>query len=200
MAQTCALMVCYKVGLDDTREWSSRAGLMDLGTGPMLTRKQIDEIETQTEGLLSEAFGDVDAAPIPINLDPVLDALALEMLVGHFRDPSISGYFVKSDRRIYVSKDEPPERQAFTVGHEVGHFVRHADINQEVFHRRDQFTFGDEQVKEQEANWFAASLLMPRSQVKRYWSQYRNIGLMARAFAVSRIAMEYRLKNLGLLA
>ena len=165
----------------------------------MLTRSQIGDIEGQTEGLLSEAFGDVDDAPIPINLDPVLDALALELRAGKFQDPSISGYFVKSDRRIYVSNDESPERQAFTVGHEIGHFLRHADIDQEVFHRRDQFNFGAEQVQEQEANWFAASLLMPRQQVERYWKQYQNIGLMARAFAVSRPAMQYRLKNLGLI-
>jgi Zn-dependent peptidase ImmA (M78 family) len=165
----------------------------------MLTQGQINEIEAQTEGLLSAAFGDVDDAPIPINLDPVLDALALELRAGKFQDPSISGYFVKSDRRIYVSAEEPPERQAFTVGHEIGHFVRHTDKDRETFHRRDQYNLGADQVEEAEANWFAASLLMPREQVKRYWNLYQNVGLMARAFAVSRIAMQWRLKNLGMI-
>lgn len=53
---------------------------------------------------------------------------------------------------------------------------------------------------EVEANRFAAELLMPEAAVRHYVQHgIISISELARTFAVSEVAMKYRLKNLGIL-
>jgi Zn-dependent peptidase ImmA (M78 family) len=58
----------------------------------------------------------------------------------------------------------------------------------------------DKQKKEeeQEANWFAAALLMPQDLMEAYWHSLQDIESMAKLFGTSYSAMQWRLKNLGL--
>ena len=48
-----------------------------------------------------------------------------------------------------------------------------------------------------EAEYFAASILMPALWVRKYWDRYRDISTLAKIFGVSLKAMEIRIKNLN---
>ncbi|WP_195763537.1 ImmA/IrrE family metallo-endopeptidase [Duganella guangzhouensis] len=98
---------------------------------------------------------------------------------------------------IEYNVSEVPVRQRFTVAHELGHYaLGHKDAP------RDSGNFqssGD--FRERQANRFAAELLMPASLVIKYYQNdyAASVGALASMFGVSRDAMGYRLKNLGLL-
>lgn len=107
---------------------------------------------------------------------------------GHYRAPSIIEY----------NSDEPIVRQRFTVAHELGHHVLgHADAP-----RDEPAAFGASVASpdEREANQFAAALLMPANAVRLLveGGRYGSIDEIAKEFGVSRAAMIYRIKNLGL--
>ncbi|MDX6524482.1 MAG: hypothetical protein QOI17_1995, partial [Gaiellales bacterium] len=103
-----------------------------------------------------------------------------------------------------VSAHEPLPRRRFSVAHEVGHFLLHAlDQRQAVFCRAADMRpdpDSPERLREREANRFAAELLMPEPMVAR---EAQRLGpdplALAPRFAVSDLAMGFRLVNLGLL-
>jgi Zn-dependent peptidase ImmA (M78 family) len=110
---------------------------------------------------------------------------------------------------ITVDAHEAPQRKRFTAAHELAHYLMHRDMlaNGQNLHRDN--LFGDaarwndaapfSPQHEVEANRFAAEMLMPRAQVRRWHSEFRgNVSELARKFNVSQAAMKIRLKNLGL--
>jgi len=163
-----------------------------------LVTTQIEEIEAQAEDLLADAFGSSSLVPVPVNVNAIAARLGLTIKQGMFLDPNISGRYEKAKQTIYIAEGEPPARQAFTVAHEIGHFMRHADLDQETYYRNPGFATTPDKALEQEANWFAASLLMPRAMVETYWSTTKNVATLADIFGVSHTAMLNRLRNLGL--
>ena len=111
---------------------------------------------------------------------------------------------LSKDKVIYVNKDDPPQRQAFTVAHELGHYFLDHSADEFGVHYRNSFYDKDKPVAEKEADRFAAELLMPRSFIeetrRRYVLDYeRDISILAKLFAVSKSAMRFRLINLGFL-
>lgn len=123
-------------------------------------------------------------------------------------DNSISGLFVIKNQKPYIryNENEVPQRQNFTIAHELGHFVLHKDTplfvekNETVLYRNLDSTTG-ELLKEKEANSFAASLLMPKmfieEEIKNIPSGVDPIVHLSDIFKVSSQAMNYRLNNLG---
>jgi Zn-dependent peptidase ImmA (M78 family) len=112
---------------------------------------------------------------------------------------------------IGVNESQADVRQRFTIAHEIGHMLLHADQPLIVDHgfaliglRRDDGAPGDQ--REIEANAFAAALLMPEKWVTAALrgrdvdlSDDAEIQSLAKRFGVSQQAMMYRLMNLGLL-
>lgn len=100
---------------------------------------------------------------------------------------------------IFYREDVAPMRQRFTLAHELGHHV-HGDVNAPR-DTRGNFSSKALDPREVSANRFAAALLMPADQVRTavYRQSITDIVRLARLFAVSQVAMEFRLKNLGLL-
>ncbi len=94
-----------------------------------------------------------------------------------------------------------PNRQRFTLAHELGHyFLGHLDDNNILF--RDpakNFSLDNYDPYEAEANKFAADLLMPKEKIDFLLQEVKmsSIEGMAKALQVSPAAMTYRLKNLG---
>lgn len=164
-----------------------------------LITAQIEEIEADAEDQLLQAFGSASIVPLPVNINTVAARLGLAIKQGPFTDPNVSGYFDRNARTIYVASDEPPARQAFTVAHEIGHDLRHKNMPTDTYYRNQELTPGDNKPNEQEANWFASALLMPRRMVEAYWPSTRNVETMADIFGVSAKAMQFRLRNLGLI-
>jgi Zn-dependent peptidase ImmA (M78 family) len=137
-------------------------------------------------------------------IDPVKIATVAGIFVygrGGWGDPNYpySGYYRIYDGQpsIEYNVSEPPVRQRFTVAHELGHFaLGHEDAPRDAGNFQSS---GD--VRERQANKFAAELLMPASLVTHYYQNgvANSIEALANIFGVSKDAMGYRLINLGLL-
>ncbi|MGX5649543.1 ImmA/IrrE family metallo-endopeptidase [Hydrogenophaga borbori] len=126
------------------------------------------------------------------------EGLRVERL-GLFEDYEFSGEFLKSQRLIYVNEREPMVRQRFTLAHELGHYaLGHENSPRDT---SAEFSSRTGDPKERAANQFAAELLMPAEAVAKLVQSGRfgSVDELAKAFNVSKVAMTYRINNLGLL-
>ncbi|MDA1317526.1 MAG: ImmA/IrrE family metallo-endopeptidase [bacterium] len=98
--------------------------------------------------------------------------------------------------KIFLNKDRPTARKKFTLAHELGHYILHKDSQRQ--YRFDEFDYsGDEEEvkKETEANYFAASLLVPEEKLKSILALSRgDINIAAEYFGVSKPVIENRIK------
>ena len=155
------------------------------------------EVEVIAEDLLSQIFG--IKLELPIKLESIAKFLDLTILIGDFQDEQIDGVFERSTKRIVVSSSAPQVRKRFTVAHEIGHFVLHSEMDKEIFFRSKSRNISMEMDNiEREANAFAAIILMPRDLTISQWRVTRNLSVLASRFGVSKEAMQYRLKGLGI--
>jgi predicted transcriptional regulator len=85
-----------------------------------------------------------------------------------------------------------PRRDRFTIAHELGHYFLHASQGGQpiIAYRRGTGRC------EWEANWFAASLLMPEEEFIKSWHKHRDPEVLASVFGVSLEAAEVRRKTL----
>lgn len=108
----------------------------------------------------------------------------------------VAGFYDPANSAIYVNQDEAGVRQTFTVAHELGHKILHDEWARSEAYKvlwRDPRRQSKDR-REQEANAFAANLLMPRAMVSGY-KDYP-VGVVAKIFAVSEDVARYRLRNL----
>ena len=166
-----------------------------------LSKERILAIESVTMDLLREAYGVSEDVIPPINLNKIIEKAGLTLMAGEGGHPSIAGSYDRTERLIIVKKSDPWFRKVFTIAHELGHYYLHTHKSSEIFYRQDldSLVDGDEKDQEQEANWFAASLLMPKTILIRFWMLIRDIDELAQRFGVSSTACYYRLKNLGMI-
>ena len=109
---------------------------------------------------------------------------------------NVSGFYDFEENAIVVNKDEYPLRQTFTVAHELGHKVLHeawAKSDKYLVFLRDPSLAVNTPV-EQEANCFAANLLMPKFIMDDYYTL--PVHELSTLFAVSVPAVRVRLKRL----
>ena len=146
-----------------------------------------------------------------VPIDPVMLAQREGIRVNNakFSDENMAGMIVKrgEDLSMLVNFDDPPYRKRFTIAHELGHHFLHligdgeyVDKEANMFRQQpgEERTMTPERRKEIQANMFAASLLMPEEEVRRYWKERRSIEELAKIFNVSEEAMGYRVDSLGL--
>ena len=112
---------------------------------------------------------------------------------------------------IGVNYSHHPNRQRFTIAHELGHFLLHkgekyVDKGMATVQFRNAESSTGTQREEREANQFAAALLMPVEWVRREFEKHpfdlgddTTLTAMCRLFGVSSQAMSYRLAKLRLL-
>ena len=129
----------------------------------------------------------------------------------------------RTSAEVWVNPLDGDARKRFTLSHELGHLFKHMIPNQTDLSLDEAFTDnpvhlrdGRRNSKEQEANQFAAELLMPakmvRDHAKKLADDHRDletrkikmsrdkfIETLAEKFEVSAQAMEFRLKNLRIL-
>ena len=103
------------------------------------------------------------------------------------------------DKKIVVNKNDVPERQRFTVAHELGHYFLHFDKNSSEEHMLISFR-GERNKKEYDADMFAAELLMPEKLIRARYKELTvpYVSTLARQFNVSAPAMSYRLDTLNM--
>lgn len=136
----------------------------------------------------------------PVRVDEILEdwdiRLQPKLLPPEMR--SVAGYIDIGERTIYVNGSDPPNRQTFTIAHELGHFLLHRDEvarnpRYAILMRRPMEVRETDPI-EKEANCFAASLLVPAE----FLEPYRDLDVerLSRIFVVSRDVIRHRLDNL----
>ncbi|AYO80718.1 ImmA/IrrE family metallo-endopeptidase [Sphingobium yanoikuyae] len=161
----------------------------------MLNRPNYRRAELEAQRILDE----MGVVSPPVNPVEIAKNLGVGVVFVTFTGKSrgISGFFDCEENSIFVNEEEFPLRQTFTVAHELGHSVLHGDwarsSDYQVLWRNPAEQYQD--FREKEANAFAASLLMPRDMMDKYWDSL-SAQQLSRLFAVSVPAMRNRLSNL----
>lgn len=134
----------------------------------------------------------------PIPILELAENAGLTVYVAEFDDKEVAGLLEFKEKNIVVNTYDSFERQAFTIAHELGHWILHEkelakDKNVNIVYRKP---LGDEKDwLEQEANWFAANLLVPMEMLQRFPSE--DVNVLARAFRVSTAVIGYRKRLLN---
>ena len=165
------------------------------------------KIETLVAKLLAEN-GITEA---PVQVAKITKAEGLRIFVDSL-EGDLSGFLYrdKAQAVIGVNTHHHPVRQNFTIGHELGHYLLHDQEQLHVDHefrvrlRSDVSSQGTD-LAEREANFFAASLLMPKEFLEADLEKEDYVDLLddeflrglSRKYGVSTQALVNRLKNLG---
>jgi Zn-dependent peptidase ImmA (M78 family) len=164
----------------------------------VLSKDRIDYIEALAQTTLDDALQQKIILPIPIQR--IVAYYGLTLKIGKFDNSEVVGSYQRDTKVISVSQDDPYTRTSFTIAHELGHHFLHAEMPSEIFYRAATYQpdVQDDKI-EAEANCFAACLLMPLSKMKVFYPFLKNEpDKLADLFGVSKIAMNYRIKNLKL--
>lgn len=147
----------------------------------------------------------------PIDIEGLAKRLGARVVFDDL-DDDVSGFLLreKNVSTIAVNQSQHPNRQRFTIAHECGHLVLHANKGDQlwvdktfspVFYRNTDSSSG-EKFHEIQANQFAAGVLMPeellREQLKGEVTDM-DILRLALKFKVSEQAMTLRLVALDML-
>jgi Zn-dependent peptidase ImmA (M78 family) len=100
-----------------------------------------------------------------------------------------------------MSGDTPARRIRFTIAHELGHWICHAQHDTEpatTYCGAKDLSHDADRTLECEANVFGAELVMPEEAVRDVWSALRNAPGLAEHFGVSALAAQWRLYSFGL--
>ena len=162
---------------------------------------------------LAEAFG--PATP-PVDVQAIAKKLRLKVVHAELGE-DVSGLLIsKGDSTVIaVQENDPPNRKRFTIAHEIAHFCLrhqfepgehvHVDRGHLITPRNARSSSGVD-LKEIEANQFAASLLMPSKLLLRSIKALKvkslcddHVERLAEKFQVSEQAMTIRLSTLGYL-
>ncbi len=162
---------------------------------------------------LAAAFG---CEKPPVNVEQVAKRLGLKIVRLDLGD-EISGLLIsKGDSTVIaVQQSDPPNRQRFTIAHEIAHFYLrhqfkpgdhvHVDRGHLITPRNSRSSTGVD-AKEIEANQFAACLLMPSKLLRERIKALKvkslcddHVEKLAGEFKVSEQAMTIRLSTLGFL-
>ena len=146
-----------------------------------------------------------------VPVDPVLLSNRLGIAVNNakFADDAWAALIAKRGHtsRVFVEQSDPPYRKRFSIAHELGHHFLHLPEDGEIVDKRaDMFRerepsvdyVSEDRLREIQANWFAAELLMPGELVRTEWARTPSLRQMAILFNVSEEAMGYRLDTLDL--
>lgn len=168
----------------------------------------LKKVEHKTSEILRELK--ITQTPIPIR--EIARQIGLTIRPYDWGD-DVSGVLVIDQGKGTIGYDptESSVRQRFTIAHELGHFILHGtkdelfvDKEFKVMFRNQRSSTG-ELKREQEANAFAASILMPVdllvTEIENHaydMTDESAIKKLAKIFDVSQLAMTYRIANLNL--
>lgn len=177
-----------------------------------LSSASYNRIEQQVNQILAEAR----VVNAPVAVDQIAKSKGASVVPYELGD-EVSGVLVVEENRgtIGYNITHHKNRQRFTIAHELGHFILHLDKgkSKEMFVDKDfiikwryeKVYTPTEFRHEQEANAFAAALLMPRDFLLKEMSKTKYEDLpetklieeLAKVFEVSVPAMSYRFADLN---
>jgi Zn-dependent peptidase ImmA (M78 family) len=175
-------------------------------------RTAIKNINNQVKAI----FNEIKVDSLPVKIEDIAKQRGLRVMPYAF-DEDISGVLVIEDGQgtIGYNQSESRVRRRFTIAHELGHYELHKEKSKlfmdkgfrAIFHRKNTGITEDTKKMEEEANAFAASILMPDhllikelEKIEFDLSSEDDIKNLAKIFDVSSTAMYYRIRNSGLLA
>jgi Zn-dependent peptidase ImmA (M78 family) len=151
---------------------------------------------------------------LPINVDELAKLRGLKV-IPYPLENDVSGILVIKDLQstIGYNQNESRVRRRFTIAHELGHYELHRNESKLFVDKSFKVMFRNTSTPsnqpdsiryEQEANAFAAYLLMPENLVRAEISNMEfdlsseeSIKELAKKFDVSTTAMSYRIANLN---
>jgi Zn-dependent peptidase ImmA (M78 family) len=188
-------------GVDDTLRVSPHEQLRELRATMPRRPLQINEAKRIAErqaALLRWQLSQAAAPAIPTEVLTALSFLTVE-----FRDGLVKSALATKTGRgwvIVLRSDEPLVRQRFSLAHEIKHL-----LDDEPMGDHDGRLYlpsrlhSSQHQAEHVCDHFAACLLMPKILVRRDWtSGIQDPSRLARRYQVSKIALEIRLRELGL--
>lgn len=149
----------------------------------------------------------------PINVEKVARALGAQVRFAPFDDELSGMIHIKDGVPIIgVNSLHHPNRQRFTIAHELGHLELHRDLITSSVHvdkgfpalMRDSTSAKGEEKVEIEANQFAAELLMPKAMVEGELATTAQFDMeddgpleqIAKKFRVSKQALQLRIQSI----
>jgi Zn-dependent peptidase ImmA (M78 family) len=148
---------------------------------------------------------------LPVPVEKIIKKLGISVRFSPL-DDELSGMAVIKDgvSVIGVNALHHPNRQRFTMAHELGHHVMHRDLINGTIHIDKGFTLWRGKLAEQgtdsieiEANAFASELLLPRDLISNVvgldtldMDDEHSMNIFAKRFKVSTMALRYRLLSL----
>lgn len=105
---------------------------------------------------------------VPVNFSAIVKDLNLKVCFdGTIQDEALLD---PAKQTILIKKSSIPQRMFFSLAHEIGHWLLHS--KDRIRYRKSTYQSGSlEEVEEQEANAFAAELLLPFNEVKAHIKQ-----------------------------
>jgi len=144
---------------------------------------------------------DKELNPIPLDVKGVAEKLGIRVEYVSL-DDDLSGILYKDKENnswvLHVNKEHHPNRQRYTIAHELGHFCLHRHLKQR-FEDKIFFRGGEPDKPEWQANEFASAILMPENKFReKVRSGVSQVEKLAKEFKVSTLALRIRAKNLGI--
>ena len=147
----------------------------------------------------------------PVDLNKIFSDLCIDYCE-EFIATGESAWIERNGDRfsVVVNSDEPEPRKRFSAAHELAHYLLHRDLMHNDGDRMmrhvdklygkpiDNPTSPFTRKHEVQANRLAAQIVMPGPLVRERYAELRNVANLASEFQVSKVAMEIRLKTLGL--
>lgn len=168
----------------------------------------IQRIHGKTSMEILNEYGNMNN--VPINLTELLTNIGISALPMDFTDLEkrinkghILGLVLKDDKNavIYYSKNDSPNRQRFTIAHELGHICEHLVPDSTDYPYID-FRIEEEcqNDNEKKANIFAGELLIPLPKLKEVYLSMTlpTSPALAKRFGTSLNVMEERLNYLNI--
>lgn len=168
--------------------------------------RRSEKIQEQVRKILKQ--NNIQRPPVPV--EQIAESYGIEVRYEPAEE-ELSGALIRKDRSkvvIGVNSFHHPNRQRFTIAHEIAHFLLHEGIKVHVdqdfrVNLRDEQSSKAISWEEIEANGFAAELLMPTEFITRDTQRFQTFDehtkqRLANRYRVSKHAMGLRLANLGL--
>jgi Zn-dependent peptidase ImmA (M78 family) len=169
----------------------------------MDTTLELKDIDAKTKSLLEIVFGDIETMQLPIDLNRIADHFGLKIKQGIFKDDSVEGALDRKTSTVFLPEDVTFEAKNFTLAHELGHYKLHEELEQDVFTMHQLADLLERQgkdIREDQADQYAASLMMPKELVLSLWeATAEDVESIAKIFGVPTVVATFRLKGMKLI-
>ena len=149
----------------------------------------------------NEVLGKNYVTEPPVNIADIAKNYGLSIKEVTIEQPTVAGFIDPQSKTIYVSSSDSPARKAFTVAHELGHWLLHGDKlvsepNKYAILYRQPLGESNKDPIEKQANCFAANLLVPKKFLDKYQKDpVYTPEIIADIFGVSKEVIGFRMQD-----